>query len=214
MNKIKFLYDVVNALKGKDIFNGVATLEVKKDQLKIFYVKNEFQKNVLTYETKANITTEIDYEGRQVKHQSTTHFTNYCPDHSIHAKLKHMHHANGKRGGIKENLAKLAFMLNLLYNIELYEQEDETTLITLEIAEIPEDIKTLIQKKMNHANSCHNHDCHSFIKEFCSIEKGNLSFAMSVNKDYQMDKIVITFDGMQGSNQHVLNIIGELQLLQ
>jgi len=213
MNKIKFLYDVVKTMKGKDIFNGVATAEVQKDQVKIFYVKNEFEKNLLTYETKATITTDLDYEGKQVKHQSTTKFTNHCPGQGLHHRLRHMHHTGRKCGGIKEKLTKLAFVLNLLNNTQFNEQEDKTTLITLEMSEIPEDIKALIQEKMSHADSCHNHDQHCFMKEFCSIEKGNLSFAVSVNKDYELEKLVIAFDGTQNNEEHVLNIVTELQLL-
>ena len=207
------MYDVVRTMKGKDLFNGVATAEVQKDQVKIFYVKNEFQKNLLTMQTKANITTEVDYEGQQVKHQSNTEFTNICPGHGMHHKLRHMHHAGNKCGGLREKLTKIAFALNLLNNVQFNEQEDKTTLITLEVTEIPDDIKALIQEKMNHGDSSHNHDPHCFKKEFCSIEKGTLSFAMSVNKDYEMQKIVIVFDGIQHNEQHALNIIAELQLI-
>jgi len=216
MNKIKILYDVVKALRDKDVLNGVATAEVQKDQVKIFYVKNEFQKNLITMQTKANIITEVDYEGKQVKHQSTTEFTNYCPDHGIHHRgFNHMHHAAGKCGSIKGKLTQIAFVLNLLNTIQVAEQENKTTLITLELSEIPEDIKTLIQEKMSHADSGHDHG-HCFIKELCSIEKGDFSFAMTINKDYEIEKIVITFDGTQGKEdeQHVVSIIADLQLIQ
>jgi hypothetical protein len=212
MNKIKFLYDVVKIMKGKDLFKGVASAQVQKDQETIFYVKNEFQKNLLTCETKANITTEVDYEGKRVKHQSTTEFTNICSGHGMHHRLRHMRHADSKCGGIKEKLTKLAFLLSLLNNVQFNEQEDKTTLITLEVTEIPEDIKALIHEKMSPANSCHTDDRHCFMKEFCSIEKGDLSIAISINKDYEMEKIVVAFDGAQ-NNEHVLNIIGELQLI-
>lgn len=216
MNKIKLLYDVVKTLKGTDIFNGVATAEVQKDQVKIFYVKNEFQKNLLTMQTKANITTEIDYEGKQVKHQSTTEFTNHCPGHGHHKLFEHMHHAGGKCGGVKAILTKLAFVFNILNSIQTEEHEDKTILITLDLTEIPEDIKTLIREKMSQADSGHKHETHCFIKEFCSMEKGNFSFAMSVNQYYEIEKIVITFDGIQNyeqNEQHVLNIKAELQLI-
>jgi hypothetical protein len=217
MNKIKLLYDVVKVLREKDVLNGVATAEVQKDQVKIFYIKNEFQKNLLTMQTKANITTELDYEGKQVKHQSSTEFTNYCPGHGIHHRgFGHMRHAGRKCGSIKGKLSKIAFLLNLLNNMQAAEQENKTTLITLELSEIPEDIKILIQEKMNHADSYHEHDRNCFMKEFCTIEKGNFSFAMTVNKSYEIEKIVITFDGIQNKEQeqHVVNIVADLQLIQ
>lgn len=217
MNKIKLLYDVVKALREKDVLNGVATAEVQKDQVRIFYIKNEFQKNLLTMQTKANITTEVDYEGKKVKHQSTTELTNHCPGHGIHHRgFGHMHHTDRKCGSIKGKLSKVAFLLSLLNNLQASEQENKTTLITLELSEMPADIKTLIQEKMGQDDSYHDHDRNCFIKEFCAIEKGNFSFAMTVNKSSEIEKIVITFDGTQNKEQeqHVVSIIADLQLAQ
>jgi hypothetical protein len=214
MNKIKIFYDVIKTLKDTDIFNGVATAEVQKDQVKIFYVKNEFQKNLLTLQTKANITTEVDYEGKQVKHQSTTEFTNHCPRQGHHKLFEQMHHAGGECGGVKAKLTKLAFVFNLLNSIQVEEQKDKANLITLELTELPEDIKILIQEKIS-PDSGQKHGHHCFMKELCSLEKGIFSFAMSVNQHYEIEKIVITFDGIQNNeqnDQHVLNIKAELQL--
>jgi hypothetical protein len=121
----------------------------------------------------------------------------------------------GRCGGIKAKLNKLAFALNLLQRIEVAEQANKTTLITLELPELPEEIKTLIQEKMKRTGSDHQHGHCCFAKELCSLEKGNFSSAMTVNKDYQIEKITITFDGVQNqeSQSHVLNIVGELQLI-
>ncbi|SMD02614.1 hypothetical protein [Sporomusa malonica] len=216
MNKIKFLYDVVKTLKGKDIFNGMVTAEVEKDQAKIFYVRNAFEKNLLTMQTTANITTEVDYAGKQVKHQSTTEITNPCACQGMHHKFfKHFHHAGSRCGGIKSKLAKLGFALSLLNNIQIEEHADKTSLVTLEITETPEDIKAHILEKMNHAKADPAEGQHCFLKEFCYLEKGNLSIAMSVNKEYEIKRVVVTFDGTQNNEQnekHVLNIKAELQL--
>lgn len=216
MNKIKLLYDVVQTLKGKNVLNGVATAEVQKDQVKILYVTNEFQKNLQTMQTKAAITTEINYEGTQVKHQSTSEFTNHCPGQGLHSRLfNHQHHASDKCGGIKEKLSKLAFALSLLNNIQTEEQENKTILIRLTLSEIPEDIKTVLQAKMSHADSDVDQRPHCFLKELRNIEKGNFSFVMSVNRDYEIEKIIINFAGTQNNEQneqHVLDIIAELQL--
>ncbi len=215
MNKLKLLYDVVKTLRDKEVINGVATVEVQKDQGRIFYVKNQFQKNLVTMQNTATITSEIDYEGKKVKHQSTTEFTNLCPGNGTRHKLfKHMHHA-GKCGGLKARLTKLAFVLGILNNIKAEEQEDKTILVTLEMTELPEDIKTVIQEKMSHAESCHTQDQCCFMRELCCIEKGKFSFAMSVNKNYEIEKIVIAFDGVQQNaenEQHALDIVAELQL--
>jgi len=216
MNKLKVLYDVVKTLRDKEVINGVATVEVQKDHAKIFYIKNEFEKNLVTMETKANIISEVDYEGKKVKHQSTTEFTNHCPGNGMHHKLfRAMNHGGGKCGSIKAKLTKLSFVLGLLHNIKAEEQADKTTLVTLEMTQLPEDIKILIQEKMSHAESYHNQRQCCFMKECCCIEKGKFSFAMSVNKNYEIDKIVVTFDGVQHNEengQHVLDIVAELQL--
>ena len=215
MNKLKLLYDVVKTLRDKEVINGAATVEVQKDQAKIFYVKNQFQKNLTTMQTTATITSEVDYEGKKVKHQSTTEFTNECPGNGVRHKLfKHMHHAGGRCGGIKAKLTKIAFVLDILNSIKVEEQADKTILVTLEMTELPEEIKTLIQGKMSHAASYHNQDRCCFMKEFCCMEKGNFSFAMSVNQNYEIEKIVVTFDGVQQNEeneQHTLDIVAELQ---
>jgi phosphoribosylformylglycinamidine (FGAM) synthase-like enzyme len=213
MNKIKLLYDVVKTLRGKDILRGVATGQIQKDQVRVFYVKNEFEKDLLTSKTKANITTEVDYEGKQVKHQSITEFTNCCHGGQHHKLFKHMH--SGGCGGLKQKLTKLAFVLHLLNSLKAEEQSDKSTLVTLEITELPEEIKALLQEKMSSADCCHGHGSQCFMKEFCSIEKGNFSLAMSVNKDNEIEKLVITFEGTQHNEQneqHSLSINAELQL--
>ena len=216
MNKLKFFYDVVKTLRSKDVINGMATVEVKKDQGKIFYVKNQFQKNLITMQTTANITSEVDYEGKQVKHQSTTEFTNHCLVNGMHHKLfKHMHHADGQCGGLKTKLTKLAFVLGLLDNIKVDQQEDKTILVTLEIRELSEDMKILLQEKMSHAESSHNQDRCCFVKEFRCLESGSFSLAMSVSKEYEVEKIVMAFDGVQENEQHeqhVFGIVAELKL--
>lgn len=219
MNKLKFFYDVVKTLRSKEVIDGVATVEVKKDQGKIFYVKNQFQKNLTTKQTTANITSEVDYDGKRVKHQSTTEFTNHCfgdgMNHKLFKHMHHMHHADGQCGGFKTKLTKLAFVLGLLDNIKVDQQEDKTILMTLELTELPEDIKILLQEKMSHAESFHDQERCCFMKEFCCLEKGAFSLAMSVSKDYEIEKIVIAFDGVQQNEQqeqHALSIVAELEL--
>ena len=216
MNKLKLMYDVIKTLRDQDAINGVAKMEVQKDQTKIFHVENQFQKNLVTMQTTAKITSEVDYEGKKVKHQSTTEFTNQCPGNGMrHRIFKHMHHAGDKCGGIKAKLTKLTFVLGLLNKMKAEEQEDKTILLTLEITSLPEEIKALIQERMSHAESAHNQDRCCFMKELCCIEDGKFSFTMSVNKDYEIGKIVMTFDGVQHNEeneQHALEIIAELQL--
>lgn len=216
MNKIKFLYDVVKTMRAKEALQGVGTIKVQKDQGQIFYVKNEFQKNLATMQTKASIHTEINYEGKEVKHQSTTEFINHCGHHGMgHKGHPPLHHLGGRCCGLKAKLSKIAFALRLLNDTQVAEQENQTTLVTLELPEIPEEIKALLQAKMQQADTGHGHSHCCFGKELFAIESGKFSSAMTVNKDYEVEKIVITFDGIQnnGDNEtHELSIIGELKL--
>jgi len=217
MNKLKLLYDVVKTLRDKDVITGVATIEVKKDQGKIFYVKNQFEKNLVTRQTTATITSEVDYEGKKIKHQSTTELTNVCPcgGGMHHKRLRQLHHAGGGCGSIKAKLTKFTFALELLSKIKAEEQEDKTILVTLGVNEMPEEIKALIQERMSQTESHHDQDHCCFQKEFFSIEKGNVSLAISVTKEYEIEKIVITFDGVQRdeqNEQHILDVVAELQL--
>lgn len=215
MNKIKFLYDVVSTMRAQNEVTGTATAEVQKDQQKIFFVKNQFQKNFLTKQTKATITTEIDYDGKEVRHQSTTE----CLNHP-HAAMHHhrgfghmMHHGMGHRS-LKTKLNKLAFALHLLNNVQIEEQENKTFLITLEVKELPDELKTFFKEQMEQAEHHHKRH-HGFIKDFCSLGKGVLSFAMTVHEDYTIEKISVTFDGLQNKSQaesHEVNLIGNLQL--
>ena len=207
---------MVKTLRDKDVINGVATMEVRKDQGKIFYVKNQFEKNLVTMQTTATITSEVDYEGKKIKHQSTTEFTNLCPCSGMHHKrLRDIHHAGGGCGSIKAKLTKLTFVLDLLSEIKAEEQEDKTILVTLEVKELPEEIKALIQERMSQTKSYHDQDHCCFRKEFFSIEKGNFSLAISVTKEHEVEKVVITFDGVQRdeqNEQHILDVVAELQL--
>jgi hypothetical protein len=211
MNKIKLLYDVVKTMRDKEVFNGIVKAEVQKDQVKIFSLQNEFEKNMLNGQTKAKISTELDYDGKKVKHESDTEFTmqGSC-EHGHHEFMRHMHHHHAaKCGGIKGKLAKLSFALSILNSIKVEELENKTSDISLNISDIPEEMKELILEKMSH----HQHGEHGFMKEFCPMEKPNLMVNMFINKNYEVEKIVVNLDGAQKdaqNEQHELKATAEL----
>ena len=84
--------------------------------------------------------------------------------------LDEMHHVGAACCGFKEKLTKMAFVLGLLNSMKVEKQADLTTLVTLDITEIPEDMKALIQEKMSQADACHGHQPPCFVKELCSID--------------------------------------------
>jgi hypothetical protein len=131
MSKIKLLYDVITTMKDKESCRGKLKVEGSKDQVKIFGLDNEFEKNMADGRVKAKVTLEMDNDGKKVKHESTTEFEG-CGSHGTGHRgfMGHMfsHHCHGqhpdqgqtggcgeiKRCGIKEKLSRLACMLNVL----------------------------------------------------------------------------------------------------
>lgn len=214
MNKLKFLYDVVMAMKGKDIFNGTATAEVQKNQTKVFFIKNEFKKNLVTMHTKAAITTTYEYEGKELKHQSTTEFTNHnvCHSELRHKLFRHMHHMGHGCCGLKGALSKIAYLLKLIDNIQIEEQENKNYLISLEVSTLPSEIKALIKERLQHRDLS-NHP-HCFMEEISRVTKGNLSLAISVNEKFLVEKIEVTFDGIdnQTDQDAEWSIVAHLEL--
>lgn len=209
MNKLKLLYDVIKTMKGKDLYEGTATIEVHKDETKIFYVKNEFHKNLVNNKTQANIVTEYDYEGKVVKHQSNTELTNHCLGHGF-IKRRHHHDQESHCCGWKATLTKIGFVLNLLHTMQV-EEKDNKSLITLNLNQIPEDVKMMIHQKMSHG------DCegHALAKEFCCIESGNLFFQVVINQNNEMEKGEIHFIGTQRTVegiQHEMKLKAQVQL--
>lgn len=75
MNKIKFMYDVVKTMGDKEIFNGTLKVEEVKDGNNVLNFINEFERNTLDGHMKSRIKTEMDNEGRKLKHESSTNVT-------------------------------------------------------------------------------------------------------------------------------------------
>lgn len=205
MNKIKLLYDVVKTMRNKENITGVLNVEVQKDQAKVFSLQNDFEKNMLTKQTKAKISTELDLEGKKVKHESNTEFSMQgCCGHGHHGFMKHMHHHHAhKCGGVKGKLSKLAFVLGLLNSLQTEVQENNTTVISLNINELPEDMKALIREKMIHAKECHHQGQHDFMKEFCTMENPDFVLKVIVNGNYEIEKIGIVIVGNLEDEQNI-----------
>lgn len=96
MNKIKLLYDVVMTMKDKESCKGVLKAEATKDKAKIFSADNEFER--ANGRTKTKIRTEVDCDGKKVKHESTTEFDGKDGGDMHCGFMRHMHHAHGHFG--------------------------------------------------------------------------------------------------------------------
>ena len=214
MNKIKLLYDVVMTMRNKEALHGVLTAEAQKDRVNIFTIRNEFDKDLQTGRTKAKISTEIDYEGKMVKHESNTEFTLPNSGEGRHCEFIKSIHGNHSAGcgGLKGVLSKLSLALAILNALQAEEQESKSVVISLNTDDLPEDTKKLLCEKMSQSSSC-GHGGHGFIKEFCSVDKLDCLLKMFVNKKSEVEKILITFGGSKSDGQkeqHDLKATAEL----
>ncbi len=203
MNKIKLLYDVVMTMWNKEALRGVLTAEAQKDRVNIFTIRNEFDKNLLTGRTMAKISTEMDYEGKTVKHESDTEFTLPCSGESKHCEfMKRMHgdHSAGC-GGLKGVLAKLSLALAILNALQAEEQESRSVVMSLNADDLPEDTKELLCEKMSRASAC-GHAERGFMREFSTVDKLDFLLKMFINKKSEIEKILITFGGSKSDGQN------------
>jgi len=223
------MYDVINIMKEKEVISGTFQAEAKKDQIKIASFTNEFEKNLSTGETKVKISTELDCDGKKVKHESQTEFTMQgCAGHRHHGFMKHMHyhhnhhnnscqnHDDVKCGGIKGKLTKLAFVLNIFNQIQVEEKEDKSVILTLALNELPEDFKKAIQERMSQKEMSGGHQHHGFMKEFCTLKDPKIGLSLWINKMKEVEKVVVTVDGKQIdelNENHGMNLFAELRLV-
>ena len=206
MNKIKLLYDVITKMKNKEVIIGAIKTESKKDNLNIFSFENEFEKNMTSGHTKTKIITEMDYEGKTLKHESNTDFNMPgCHAKMHHGFMKHLHSHNheenhrGMKCGPKERLNRIAFAFSILSALKVDETEDKLYKISIDINEIPEDIKKVIHEKMSSEKSLEKDDVHShdFMKGFHSMNNLDVDLNIYVNKDLEIEKIMFDANGTQ-----------------
>ena len=222
------MYDVISTMKEKEVIKGIFQAEGKKDQVKIAGFTNEFEKNLSSGETKVKISTQLDYDGKKVKHESQTEFTMQgCDGHMHHGFMKHMHqhhhnhhnqcqnHEDIKCGGIKGKLTKLAFVLNIFNQIKVDEKEDKSVVLSLHLNDIPDDIKKVCQARLSERKIREDHQHHGFMKEFCTLKDPEVGLNVWITKTKEVEKIVVTVDGKQIdelNQNHDLNLFAELRL--
>lgn len=229
MSKLKIMYDVINTMKEKEVVRGTFKAVAMKDQVELGHFNNEFEKNLTSGETKVKISTEFDCEGKKLKHDSQSEFTmqGCCSSHKHHAFLKHMHHHNPhtdldgqsqeghKCCGIKGKLSRVAFMLNVLHQIKVEEKEDKSVILSLNLNEMPEELKKVFHAKMSQKAMPENHPHHSFMKECCTLRDAKLSINVWINKAKEVEKVLVTIEGNQGdglNENHEFSLKAELLL--
>ncbi len=230
MSKIKLLYDVITTMKDKESCSGNLKVEGSKDQVKIFGLDNEFEKNMADGKMKAKVTLEMDKDGKKVKHESSTEFEGSCSHGTGHQGfMGHMfsHHCHGqhpdhgqvgdcgdkKRCGIKEKLSRLACMLNVLNSLKVKEREDKSTVLSLDFNEIPGELKKMIHEKLLQKKMQHEHGHQCMCKEFSTMEVSTGGLNIIINKNKEVEKVTLTIEGKQKddlNNPHHMNLQAEL----
>ncbi len=196
MNKIKLLYDVVMTMRAKEAAQG--TVSVK-------------------------LNTQVDCGGKRVKHESNTEFDMQCCGQGMHHGHRHGHHQM-KCCGVKGKLSHLAIALHILNNLQVEEKGEAGYLLTLDLKEIPEEWQKLMQEKKQHLDqpgcveeSCMGHEHFHCIKELHEIENPRLKIDLQLNKQYEVEKVLVDVTGekkSEGSEACTLAFQAELSLLR
>ncbi len=212
MNKLTLLYDVVKTMKNKELVTGVLQAELAKDQVKIFSLQNEFEKNMASGQTKAKMTAELACEGQpSPQEHGGRFFSRSCSD----GKHRHEFAHPGHHFGLKEKLARLAFALGLLDALKVEEQADKTIVISLRAGDLPDNMQQLLREKASHGGA-HHHHRHIFLQEFAAAADLDVLLTIFVNKSYQVEKILVTANGTQTdpqAGQHALAAKAELSFV-
>jgi hypothetical protein len=223
MNKIKLIYDVVKTMKEKNTFKGTLKAEGLKDEAKFFVFENVFERNNLTGLTKAKIKAEVDSDGKKMKMDNSMEFEGK-EFHKGHDFMKHIHshrHHGEHSGGLKEGLNKLGFILSILNNLKVEEQEDKSAILSLAMDDIPEEIKKAIHEKHQHGNEEHektpdkHHHHHLFMKEFHSMKKTDFKLNIFINANSEIEKITLLLNGEkedEKTGQHAMKLDAEVCL--
>jgi hypothetical protein len=207
MNKIKLLYDVARTMRAKEKVDGVLTAQVRKGQEEVFSARTEFGKSA-TGEASAKVSCELNLDGSRVKRES---LTEYSPagdcghGRGLFGKLFRHHHGTGECCGIKGFFTRIAFALGILSSMQVEEQGNGGAVISLNLNDIPEEMKKVLLEKMNQKHSCHPHCC--ILTESDVLEALDGVVVLTVNKGREIETFTINLDG------RVRNAASELQTL-
>ena len=207
MNKIKLLYDVARTMRTKEKVDGILTAQVRKDKEEVFSLRNEFGKNA-TGEATAKVSCELNLDGSRVKRESLTEFstTGDCRHgRGVLGRLFHHHHGTRECCGIKGFFTRVSFALGILSSLQAEEQGNGGAVISLNLNDIPEEMKKLLLEKMNQKHARHPHGC--ILTESDVLEALDGVAVLTVNKSREIETFTINMDG------RVQNAASELQTL-
>lgn len=157
---------------------------------------------VMTMKEKEDVKGTLKVEGK--RDQVSFLSFNYDFDKNAHFHRLHGHHHNHcfdhAKMGVKEKLSRLAYVLSIFNSIKTEEKEDKSVTLSLNLKDIPEDMKQAFHERMKHGDS-HEHDefheKHCFMKEFSAMEKSNVEISIKINSSNEVEKVIFTAEGKQ-----------------
>ena len=214
MSKLKLLYDVVRTMKAKGQVDGVLTAQVQKDREEILSLRNEFGKDA-TGEGKAKVSWEFHLDGGKVKRESLTEFSmpGGCNGrHGLLGKLFRHHRHHSECCGVKGVLSKISFALGILSSLKTEEKENGTAVISLDLSEVPEELRNMLREKANQRHACHGH-C-GILAEGDSIEMLEGVLLLTVGKGREIEKLTVNLNGQVHNPEnepHILAASADVQ---
>ncbi len=225
MNKIKAIYDVVKTMKEKTSKEGVLQVKVERDDQSVWQFKNEFQRSA-EGSAKCKLQTEWNWDGNEGKHESTTEFTRKnqegCPHSHLrmkhfghHGHFGHMHHHRG----FKSKADALLFFLKMLNELKV-EEQGENLLFSLVLDDEAKKVKERIQEKCQQQppfqGHPHHHPMHGkLMKEFWLVEQPHIQVNIIVNKDKEVEKATVTFQGSyEKDGNHEIKATAEVNFIK
>lgn len=211
MNKAKLLYDVARVLKNKEKIDGVLTSHVQKDQEEVFSLRNQFAKDGSVAST--NVTCEVTLEGKKIKRESFTEFSGSGPCCHGDRLRRFFHQRHGTEGGncCKGFFSRISLVFGLFSALKA-EEKDGGVLLSLSVADVPEELQVLLREKLNHRVECHGH-CGIFEGPHTVEALGGL-LLITLNSEREIEKASLHLDGRvldQKDESHVLTATADVQ---
>lgn len=227
MNKIKFLYELANTMRNKEVIKGSFQAEGKKDGKIIGNFENEFEKNIKTGYVKAKVKAAFECEGNKISNE----FNIDAQLDDLHKKCMHKHpmrhgHHQGNHHmccGLKGKLTHVTYLFGLLNSLKLDEKEDQSVQLTLNLQDLPEDMKqTLMTHCTRHLSAAEGDvpgmacEHHKIMKAFLITEAPEVELNIWVNKNREVEKLTILVEGQnknEAGEAHVINLSVEAKLV-
>lgn len=229
MNKAKLLYDVTRILKNKERIDGVLTTFIQKDQEEIFSLRNQFAKS--GDQAITDVSCELNIEGKKVKRESHTEFSGSGPCCHGDRLRRFFHHRHGTEGGncIKGFFSRLSLLFGLFGAVKAEERDGGSILISLNLADLPEELKTEVRERLNGRCCCeeqgdnprtahHGHHGHHWHHVFAdgphSVESFDGLLLVTLNSKREIEKISLHLDGRvlnQKEESHAVTATADVQ---